>query len=134
MSKVAERPNSTQLVFRALGDPTRRAILDLLAASDHSVHELTRSFAISQPAISQHLRELREARLVSATKVHREQRYRLTPEPIKRVLQWTDRYRRFFDVSGHLWEFVPLDTQPQVSPSLKREKKPRTGRKTKRGR
>jgi DNA-binding transcriptional ArsR family regulator len=105
MSQVA--PNPTQRVFRALGDPTRRAILDLLAVSDHSVHELTRSFAISQPAISQHLRELRDARLVTATKVHREQRYRLTPDPIKCVLEWTDRYRRFFDVAGHLWEFVP---------------------------
>jgi DNA-binding transcriptional ArsR family regulator len=132
MSRTAQPSASAQLVFRALGDPTRRAILDLLAASDHSVHELTRSFAISQPAVSQHLRELREARLVTATKIHREQRYRLTPEPIKLVLEWTDRYRRFFDVAGHLWEFVPLapQTQPHVSAGRKKEKT--TRRKTKR--
>ena len=58
-------------VYRAIADPTRRAILDLLSVSDRSVKELTAEFTISQPAISQHLRELRAARLVAAKRVHR---------------------------------------------------------------
>jgi DNA-binding transcriptional ArsR family regulator len=93
-------------VFRAVADPTRRAILDLLAVSERSVQELTARFAISQPAISQHLRELREARLVTARRVRREQRYRLTAEPLRTVHDWTERYRRFFDVAGHMWTLV----------------------------
>jgi DNA-binding transcriptional ArsR family regulator len=90
-------------VFRALADPTRRAILDLLAASDHSVKELTARFDMSQPAISQHLAELKSARLVAARRVHREHRYRLTARPLRPVIAWLDGYRRFTDPAGHLW-------------------------------
>ncbi len=95
-------------MFRAVADPTRRAILDILSAGERSVGELTASFSISQPAVSQHLRELREARLVRATRLRRERRYSLTPEPLAALFDWTNRYRRFFDVSGHAWAFVEV--------------------------
>jgi DNA-binding transcriptional ArsR family regulator len=94
-------------VFRAIADPTRRAILDLLAASDHSVKELTARFDISQPAISQHLAELRDARLVASHRTGREHRYRLTARPLRPVIAWLDHYRRFTDPAGHLWAVGP---------------------------
>jgi DNA-binding transcriptional ArsR family regulator len=94
-------------VFRAIADPTRRAILDLLSQSDHSVKELTARFDISQPAISQHLAELRTARLVTARRIHREHRYRLTARPLRPVIAWLDRYRRFTDPAGHMWALGP---------------------------
>ena len=91
------------LVYAAIADPTRRAILDRLMQSECSVKEIASSFAISQPAISQHLRELRIARLVSYRKVHRENRYRLTTAPLRPVFKWLDRYRTFTDPAGHFW-------------------------------
>ena len=94
-------------VYRAIADPTRRAILDLLANSELSVKELTAAFSISQPAISQHLVELRSARLVAARRVHRENRYRLTAQPLGGVLTWLDRYRRLIDPAGHHWAIGP---------------------------
>jgi len=94
-------------VFRAIADPTRRSILDMLASSERSVKELTASFAISQPAVSQHLRELRSARLVSARRVHRENRYRLTAAPLGPVVAWLDKYRHLIDPAGHHWAIGP---------------------------
>ena len=90
-------------VYRAIADPTRRAILDLLSVSDRSVKELTAEFTISQPAISQHLRELRAARLVAAKRVHRRNQYRLTATPLRPVLAWLGRYRHLVDPAGHHW-------------------------------
>ena len=94
-------------VYRAIADPTRRAILDLLANSEHSVKQLTAAFSISQPAISQHLLELRSAKLVAARRVHRENRYRLTAAPLGSVLAWVDKYRRLVDPAGHHWAIGP---------------------------
>ena len=95
-------------VYRAIADPTRRAILDLLATgSERSVKELTAAFSISQPAISQHLLELRSARLVVARRAHRENRYRLTAEPLAQVFAWMEKYRRFVDPAGHHWAIGP---------------------------
>jgi len=94
-------------VFKAIADPTRRKIIDLLSLSDCSVKQLTASFSISQPAISQHLRELRSARLVALDKVGLEHRYRLTGDPLREVFDWTAKYKRFFDPAGHAWSFTP---------------------------
>jgi DNA-binding transcriptional ArsR family regulator len=90
-------------VYRAIADPTRRAILDLLSVSDRSVKELTAEFSISQPAISQHLRELRAARLVASKRVQRQNQYRLTAASLRPVLAWLGRYRHLVDPSGHHW-------------------------------
>ena len=94
-------------VFRAIAHPARREILSLLAAAPRSVKELTSEFEMSQPAISQHLRELRSADLVASDRVGLEQRYRLTPLPLRYVLDWSDKYRSLIDVSGHAWRLVP---------------------------
>lgn len=83
-------------VYRAISDPTRRQILDLLATSERPVGELAAPFAMSQPAISQHLRVLREAGLVAERRVGRQRRYRLNPEPLKEVATWVAQYERFW--------------------------------------
>jgi DNA-binding transcriptional ArsR family regulator len=92
-------------LFRAIAHPARRQILTLLANSDRSVKELTAAFTMSQPAVSQHLRELRQARLVTSRKVGSEQKYKLTAAPLKTVFEWCSQYRRFFDPAGHAWAF-----------------------------
>src|SRR5579863_4926889 len=96
------RPGSDK-VYRAIADPTRRAILDILSNSECSVKELTAEFSISQPAVSQHLAELKAAQLVAVRKVHRENRYRLTAGPLRPVMTWLDGFRRVTDPSGHQW-------------------------------
>lgn len=94
-------------VYHAIADPTRREILDLLAASERSVKELTAEFAVSQPAISQHLRELKAARLVAVRQVGREHHYRLTAAPLRPVMTWLDGFRRLADSQGHQWALGP---------------------------
>ncbi len=95
--------SSPDVLFKAIAHPARRRILALLADSDQSVKELTMSFAMSQPAVSQHLRELRKANLVVSRKVGVEQKYQLTGAPLKTVFEWSAQYRRFFDPAGHAW-------------------------------
>jgi DNA-binding transcriptional ArsR family regulator len=114
-------------VFKAIADPTRRKIIHLLSLSDLSVKELTASFGISQPAISQHLRELRSVRLVALEKVGLEHRYRLTADPLREVLDWTAQYKRFFDPAGHAWSLIP--SGPDAKPRSAKAKKggPRHG-------
>jgi DNA-binding transcriptional ArsR family regulator len=101
-------------IFKAIAHPARREILALLAADTRSVKELTATFTMSQPAVSQHLRELRDAKLVTSEKVGLEQRYRLTGTPLKVVFDWSSRYRRFFDPSGHVWRFTGTGKLPKI--------------------
>jgi DNA-binding transcriptional ArsR family regulator len=98
----------TDKVYHAIADPTRRTILDILAGSERSVKELTAEFSMSQPAISQHLGELKSAKLVAARKVHRENRYRLTARPLRSVITWLDGFRRVVDPAGHQWAIGPV--------------------------
>lgn len=83
-------------VFRAVADPTRRAILDRLRAGPAAVNSLVADFESSRPAISRHLRVLRQARLVVEHKVGRSRLYRLVPEPLQRVAGWVEGYRSFW--------------------------------------
>lgn len=116
-------------VFRAIAHPTRREILVLLSRSSLSVRELTAEFRISQPAVSQHLKELREARLVTAERVGLEQQYRLTASPLKAVYEWSAQYRSFFDPSGHAWKFVSQEKQGETKGSSKKLKRKQGDRK-----
>ena len=86
-------------VFRAVADPTRRAILDLLRSGRQPVADIARGFPVSRPAISKHLRILREARLVSERREGRNRFYELNPEPLRGVEQWIGRYRAFWNRS-----------------------------------
>ena len=111
---------SEDLVFKAIAHPARRSILGLLAVSARSVKELTGEFEMSQPAISQHLKELKEAQLVAADRVGLEHRYRLTPQPLRHVLKWSESYRPLIDASGHHWAFVPVSKEGQRQQVKKR--------------
>ncbi len=97
---------STDAVFKAIAHPARRRIISLLSESDCSVKTLTAAFPMTQPAVSQHLRELREAELVTSEKVGMEQIYKLTGRPLVAVFDWSSKYKRFFDPAGHAWAFV----------------------------
>lgn len=112
-----------ELVFRALAHPARREILELLSVSSLSVKELTARFEMSQPAISQHLKELREAELVSADRDGLAQRYRLTPRPLRYVIRWAERYRPLVDPAGHLWSFARPADNPGRKQQTKRSKR-----------
>ena len=83
-------------VFRALADPTRRALLERLIAREMSVSELTADFHISQPAVSQHLSALRGAGLVAERREGRFAYYRADPQGLTPLLDWIDRYRAFW--------------------------------------
>lgn len=86
-------------MFAAVADPTRRAILDRLRAGGASVGALAAGFDISRPAISKHLRLLREAELVREHKEGRQRIYELTPGPLREVADWAESYRAFWAAS-----------------------------------
>ncbi|NYF91940.1 metalloregulator ArsR/SmtB family transcription factor [Tunturiibacter empetritectus] len=108
-------------VFRAIAHPARRAMLSILALSDRSVKELTNEFAMSQPAVSQHLKELKEAHLVCSNRVGLEQKYRLTPKPLRYIIEWSAQYRTLIDPAGHSWSFVSVPAATQVTARKRRQ-------------
>ena len=84
------------LVFRALGDPTRRAILDRLRHRERRVSDLCEPFDMSQPAISQHLKVLSDAGLVAARQCGRERIYRLRPARLREAYDWLGHFAEFW--------------------------------------
>jgi len=85
--------------FAALADPTRRAILARLASGDAAVTELVRPFAMSQPAISKHLKVLERAGLISRGRDAQRRPCRIEGTPLADATGWLERYRRFWDAS-----------------------------------
>jgi DNA-binding transcriptional ArsR family regulator len=85
--------------FRAIADPTRRAILDRLRAGPANAGSLAADFRQSRPAISKHLRVLRRSRLVVDHHVGRERLYVLDPAPLQSVAGWLEGYRMFWKSS-----------------------------------
>jgi DNA-binding transcriptional ArsR family regulator len=83
-------------IFQAIADPTRRAILDSLRSGEQPVKQLAEPFAMSLPAISQHLQVLCEVGLVEMRKAGRQRLYRLNPEPLKQVSDWINNYEQFW--------------------------------------
>jgi DNA-binding transcriptional ArsR family regulator len=83
-------------VFRAIADPTRRALLDRLRGGAAPVRALAGEFSQSRPAISKHLRVLRQAQLVREQRVGRERLYEMDPGPLQRVAGWIEGYRAFW--------------------------------------
>ena len=92
-------------VFRAVADPTRRALIGLLHESDRSVVELADPFRMTRPAISQHLRILRDAGLVRVRRAGRKSLYRLNPRPLHELHRWVAHYVE--DPFGHVWSIRP---------------------------
>jgi DNA-binding transcriptional ArsR family regulator len=84
-------------VFGAISHPARRHILDLLAEADRSVSALAGHFEMSRPAVSQHLRVLLDAGLVTEERHGRERHYHFVPERLAPVRDWIADYERFWD-------------------------------------
>jgi DNA-binding transcriptional ArsR family regulator len=82
--------------FAVLAEPNRRRILDELCQGERSVGELVERLSLSQPAVSKHLRVLREADLVASRVDKQHRRYRLRPAPLEEVDAWLAPYRRFW--------------------------------------
>lgn len=87
------------LIFAALADPTRRAILVRLSEGDATVSELAEPFTISLPAISRHLKVLENAGLISRSKNAQWRSSSLEAEPLREATEWMERYRVFWDVN-----------------------------------
>jgi DNA-binding transcriptional ArsR family regulator len=85
--------------FAALADPTRRAILNRLALGEASVMELAEPFAMSQPAISKHLKVLERAGLISRGRQAQRRPCRLEPKPLAEANAWLEEYRRHWEAS-----------------------------------
>ena len=85
--------------FFALADPTRRAILARLATGEASVAELTKPFAISQPAISRHLKVLEKAGLIQRSRDAQRRPCRLELKPMQEANAWIERYRELWERS-----------------------------------
>ena len=83
--------------FAALADPTRRAILARLATGDASVTELAKPFAMSQPAISKHLKVLERAGLISRGRDAQRRLSRIEGGPLGEASTWLERYRQFWE-------------------------------------
>ena len=87
--------------FDVLGDPVRRRILDLLADGELAAGDIATAiraeFGISQPAVSQHLRVLRDSGFTSVRAVGTRRLYAVDAEPLREIDTWLDRYRRFWD-------------------------------------
>ena len=97
MYAAATAPQQLDLVFAALADPTRRAILARLAAGEATVNELVAPFARSQPTISKHLKVLEGAGLVSRGRSAQTRPVRLNAAPLAGAAQWIGDYRRFWE-------------------------------------
>ena len=87
-------------VFEIIAEPSRRAILGLLVSSEQSVGEIERKLRMTQPAVSKHLRVLREAGIVEATVDAQRRLYRLRPEPLLEIEAWLAPFRAFW--SAHV--------------------------------
>jgi len=91
---------TVETVFEIIAEPNRRAILGLLVSSQQSVGEIERQLGMPQPAVSKHLRVLREAGFVESTVDAQRRLYRLKPEPFREVEAWLAPFRRFW--SAHV--------------------------------
>ena len=94
---MARSSDQLNLVFSALADPTRRAILARLKKGEATVMELAEPFAMSQPAISKHLKVLEHAGLISRGRDAQRRPARLSAEPLREAAQWLDGYRRSWE-------------------------------------
>jgi DNA-binding transcriptional ArsR family regulator len=101
--------------FGALADPTRRAIVARLAQSDAAVLELAAPFAMSQPAVSKHLKVLESAGLISRHRDAQRRTCHLEAEQLKHLSDWVGDYRRFWEQSFARLDSYLLDVQKDAS-------------------
>jgi len=117
-------PTAAQLdaTFAALADPTRRAILARLAEGDASVMELAEPFAMSQPAISKHLKVLEHAGLISRGRDAQRRPCRIEAAPLKEATGWLERYRQIWEHNYQRLDDLLAQLQPEKGKSFKPNK------------
>ncbi len=118
MSNEQLHASHLDATFAALADPTRRAILARLASGPFSVNELAEPFAMTQPAISKHLKVLERAGLISREREAQRRPCQLVAKPLEEANQWLEKYRQFWEQS-----FERLDG---VLDDMKKQEKKRT--------
>ena len=124
---VQPRSKGLNATFAALADPTRRAILARLAKGDASVTELAGPFAMTQPAISKHLKVLERAGLITGDRDAQRRPRRLDAKPLAEASKWLESYRQFWEASfGRLDELL---AELQSAPKDEKKKKRRAGTK-----
>lgn len=113
---------SLDATFMALSDPTRRAILARLALGEATVTELAEPFAISQPAISKHLKILERAGLVTVGQDAQRRPRRLAAEPLRAANAWLERYRAAWEANFQRLDGLLLEMQrpPKVGSKPKK--------------
>ncbi len=116
MSYAQATPAHLDATFAALADPTRRAILARLASGDASVSELAGPFAMTQPAISKHLKVLERAGLISRGRDAQRRPRRLEAKPLAEAAAWIETYRRFWEPSFHRLDAL-LETMRAIDPN-----------------
>jgi DNA-binding transcriptional ArsR family regulator len=95
----AVQPQNLDAVFAALADPTRRAILSRLAVGEASVNEIAAPFAMSQPAVSKHLKVLEQAGLIERDVDKQRRPARLKAEPMAAAVRWLEEFKQFWSSS-----------------------------------
>ncbi len=108
--------------FAIIAEPSRRAILSLLASSEQSVGDIEEQLRLPQPSISKHLRVLREAGFVESRVDAQRRLYRIRPEPLKEVDAWLEPFRRFWSAHVDALE-RHLDRMNPAPPRRKRKKR-----------
>jgi len=113
-------------VFEIIAEPNRRAILSLLVSSQQSVAEIEHRLHLSQPAVSKHLRVLRDAGFVESTVDAQRRLYRLKPEPFQEVDDWLSQFRRFWSAHVDALE-RHLDRVDPSTPTKRKTRRNRRG-------
>lgn len=90
------KESTTDRVFGALANPTRRDVLDLLLDGPRTVADIAARFDMARPSVSEHLRVLRECGLVEETRQGRFRYYAVTPDPLHELQEWLSPYERFW--------------------------------------
>jgi DNA-binding transcriptional ArsR family regulator len=121
-SYVEPDPEGLDATFAALADPTRRAILARLAAGEASVTELAKPFAMTQPAISKHLKVLERARLITVGQVAQRRPRRLDGKPLAEATAWLERYRTIWEANFERLDGVLEDLQRRPSATRARRR------------
>ena len=111
-------------VFEIIAEPNRRAILSLLVSSEQTVGDIERQLSMSQPAVSKHLRVLREAGVVEATVDAQRRVYRLKPEQLQEIDEWLAPFRQLWSTHVNALE-RHLDRMAESTPTKRTTKKKR---------
>ena len=114
-------PERLDATFAALADPTRRAILARLASGEASVTELAEPFAMSQPAVSKHLKVLERAGLIARGREAQRRPRRLVARPLAEASKWLENYRRHWE--GNFQRLDGLLDEMQGKPKRRRRGK-----------